>query len=612
MENIIRINVGNDHIQRCDTKIIARTGESLINKIEITLGFDVSEYGAYLEFKKPNGEKVTTQRIDIVDSKVVYNIPLYVLDMAGDLELQIVLRKENGAIWKSTTRKYYVDTGINATDDIPDKEDFITEAQKILNDAEKTANEVLEKLGDDAYIEQVFSDYTEIANKSIFINCTFNNSVRISNSCTFIGCTFNKPYESTIKTGTQKVDTISFKDCTFIGNLEDTSEITDKYRISLYANNLTFDNCYFKDIGVFATSMSDINTSDFRGVVTITNCDFYKSPYSIYVANRDENAHIECVFIQGRFMANITNCYFHNENSNLDALDLYMCYSAKVSNCYFSVREGADAMEVKSVYDGLEGGTYGGETNIAGASKMISITDCIFDFNGCTKFTRGIAAWVGVRNDYVYTDDSIIKSKTLYIDNCKGMNGNHFIVVEVSGTNAYISNIHCDDYLNTNYNQTALRITEESNLPYPCKIYATNLNGSVRTEKFTIGECVIANSKIDIISAETNKDISALKFVNCEARKSYFIYNGTMQGTLNFENCKTNSIYAPNCDLKFSNCAVGNVKGAKNVYLDNCTIDDLNFANITEKVTYTTARYKWLNNYDETKVVKDATYKDLT
>lgn len=460
------------------------------------------------------------------------------------------------------------------------------------------------------YMGLKFETEKYITEKAIFINCEFTNTVRIKESCSFLACTFAKPYECKIST-TQKVDRISFKDCVFVGELESTSSVTINYRLILYANNLTFDNCHFTDTGICVSSMDDISTSDYRGLVTISNCDFYKSPYETYITEKEDTEHIEFIQVAGRFKADINNCYFHDENGNFDSIDLYMCYSAKVNNCYFSVREGSTAIEVKSIYDGLEGGTWGGETSVAGASKMISITDCIFDFNGCTKFTRGIGGYTSAINDYEYVDDSIIKEKVLYIDNCKGMNGSHFIVVDVNNVNAHISNIFCDEYLKQEKSQTALRITEIDELPFECTIYATNLFGNIRAEKFTKGECIIANSFIFLTLLATNGDISGITFVNCKHTQSYMIYDNLRTSTLNFVDCDLCAIYAPNCDINLKNCILSQFKEVKSAYMDNCRIKTLNVDMVTDNVTYTNIEYITLICSNKTKLIKDDTYKVL-
>ena len=134
MIDLVCASVGLDHIYNCTRKKIARTGESDVTRLEITLASELCNCWAYLDFKKANGEKFKTPKLDIVDSKITYDIPLGVLDVEGELKAQVVLQKESGEIWKSDPKKYFVCKSIDATDDIPDKEDFIAEAQKLLDE----------------------------------------------------------------------------------------------------------------------------------------------------------------------------------------------------------------------------------------------------------------------------------------------------------------------------------------------------------------------------------------------------------------------------------------------------------------------------------------------
>lgn len=134
-KDTICATVEDDHSFNCSVATIGRVGENYVAHIEITIPEELNQFWAYLDFMKPNGEKLRTPKIDIVENKIKYAVPLCLLDKNGSIEVQLVLQNENGTIWKSNTRKYVISNSINAVDDIPEseKEDFITEAQKILN-----------------------------------------------------------------------------------------------------------------------------------------------------------------------------------------------------------------------------------------------------------------------------------------------------------------------------------------------------------------------------------------------------------------------------------------------------------------------------------------------
>lgn len=134
MVTTINITVGKDHFVRCATETIARDGEGLVHRFAIEIPENFADLWAYLDFKLPNGEKYKTTRLPIENNLITYDVPAYVLNGDGVLNVQLVLQDGNGLVWKSNTKKFTVRRSINAVDDIPEKEDFIAEAQKILDE----------------------------------------------------------------------------------------------------------------------------------------------------------------------------------------------------------------------------------------------------------------------------------------------------------------------------------------------------------------------------------------------------------------------------------------------------------------------------------------------
>ena len=137
MKNKICATLDENHIYTCSSKIIARSGENEITQLEITLAECLCNSWVYLDFVKADGTKFKTPRLDVVGNVVTYDLPNSLLDISGDLKVQVVLQDESGEVWKSTIKTYRVSNSINATDDIPNKEDFITEAQTLLNEIEE-------------------------------------------------------------------------------------------------------------------------------------------------------------------------------------------------------------------------------------------------------------------------------------------------------------------------------------------------------------------------------------------------------------------------------------------------------------------------------------------
>ena len=157
MKDVIKVNVNKDHSFQCDTRYLARTGENEVECLEITLVDSLCECWAYLDFKTPSGETYKTPRLDIVDGKINYAIPLSVLDTEGELKVQVVLQKESGEIWKSDKKTFIVGKSIDAVDDIPNKEDFISQAQKILDETVRVVSEFEEELShkvDEEWVKQ--------------------------------------------------------------------------------------------------------------------------------------------------------------------------------------------------------------------------------------------------------------------------------------------------------------------------------------------------------------------------------------------------------------------------------------------------------------------------
>ena len=136
-KDTIIVDIGDDHSFACTAVTIGRTGENAISQLEITIPEELSGFWAFLDFKKPRGETVKTPKLDIINNKIEYDIPNGLLDVSGNLEVQLVLQNEKGEVWKSATKKFVVLKSIDAGDAIPEKEDFITEAQKILNSTEE-------------------------------------------------------------------------------------------------------------------------------------------------------------------------------------------------------------------------------------------------------------------------------------------------------------------------------------------------------------------------------------------------------------------------------------------------------------------------------------------
>ena len=143
----IVVHIGDDHSFECTAVTIGRTGENAVSQLEITIPEELNKFWAYLDFKKPKGEKIKTPRLDVVNNKIEYDIPNGLIDANGNLEVQLVLQNENNDVWKSAVKKFVVLQSIDAVEDIPEKEEFITEAQKLLDEIEQSVGVVFKDDG---------------------------------------------------------------------------------------------------------------------------------------------------------------------------------------------------------------------------------------------------------------------------------------------------------------------------------------------------------------------------------------------------------------------------------------------------------------------------------
>ena len=143
MKDKICISLNKDHLYTCSSKIIGRAGENNCTQLEIMLAENLCDKWFFLDFEKPDGTKFRSAKLDVIDNVVVYDIPNSLLDTDGELKVQAVLQDESGEVWKSTIKIYRVIKSINASDEIEEKEDFITEAQNLLNEFEKVVDTIV-------------------------------------------------------------------------------------------------------------------------------------------------------------------------------------------------------------------------------------------------------------------------------------------------------------------------------------------------------------------------------------------------------------------------------------------------------------------------------------
>lgn len=134
MQDKIIVNLGEDHTYQCTTDIIGREGEGNSARLEIFIPEKFIGSSVYLDFEKPSGEKFRTPRLEVEKGVAVYNVLPYLLTERGQIKVQVIFITESGQTWKSSVKRYINKYSINAEDAIPEKEDFIFKAQKLLDE----------------------------------------------------------------------------------------------------------------------------------------------------------------------------------------------------------------------------------------------------------------------------------------------------------------------------------------------------------------------------------------------------------------------------------------------------------------------------------------------
>lgn len=174
------ITIKENRSVKVDSEIIAMQGENNSTVLTVIFDFDITGKDVCLEFEKEDGKKRTTEVLEKVKDengkyRVEYEVDKSLLDMLGVLKVQAVLRYEPDKEWKSYVWKMVVKYSICASDQIEaENPDFITEANKILNEAKEIKNLLIDTgdgtkfLSDDGAYKEIesggVSDYDALTN----------------------------------------------------------------------------------------------------------------------------------------------------------------------------------------------------------------------------------------------------------------------------------------------------------------------------------------------------------------------------------------------------------------------------------------------------------------
>lgn len=162
MKDRLAVTVATDlnHTYECNSNIIGREGEGNVSQLKITIPEALCNYSVFIDFEKPSGETIRTPSLPIENCVATYDVPQYVLSESGEIKVQLVFQKADGTIWKSSIKTYFNQKSINAVDDIPDefKEDFVTEAQKLIDKLSGEVSEIAFMLANDQeFVDAVIS-----------------------------------------------------------------------------------------------------------------------------------------------------------------------------------------------------------------------------------------------------------------------------------------------------------------------------------------------------------------------------------------------------------------------------------------------------------------------
>ena len=166
MEEKILVNLCTDHTLECDTNILGREGEGHTARFWISVPEKLRTCSIYLDFKKPNGEKLRTPKLEVENGVAHYDVVPYLLTDEGEVQVQLVVKTASGGTWKTHIKKYYNYDSINAEDYINEsleKTDFIHEAQKVLDELSGEINEIASILSNNtSFVDNIINRVEEI------------------------------------------------------------------------------------------------------------------------------------------------------------------------------------------------------------------------------------------------------------------------------------------------------------------------------------------------------------------------------------------------------------------------------------------------------------------
>ena len=325
---------------------IARSNENLVEIINITIEYDsLLSWDPYIEFQNNDCEKISTPKLEYVDNKISYALPLEVLK-EGLLKIQVIFRnQETNQIWKTNIKQYFVDPSINASEFIEtNNPDFITNAQKILIDCEAAADKIIndvftkdeifnllktkvdtiegKQLSTNDFTDEYKKELDDLIIKNI-IDITIDD---LSNNLDFEKYNYRIPY-SPSRVGRYDED--------YIFLLEDIGQISHKYNLIVtgFNNSEGLFTAYGEKIkGDTYFNNNDLSKWEIKFKLNSGNIEiiYLKDEF-----NNESNFDFKNVLFK-RYHASINitrKSYYGNSDNSLSALDL--SYSNLLVSEYF-------------------------------------------------------------------------------------------------------------------------------------------------------------------------------------------------------------------------------------------------------------------------------------
>ena len=150
MINIIDIYVSERGEVKKDVLILAMCKENNSKTLSINIPPIISNKWIYLDFYKADGTKIETARQEVINRGsnyyVEYSMPNNILDVVGELKMEVVAKDADDLVWKSYTAKFIVQEAICATEEIEESQ------PDVLGDLQRQIDELAE--GDKGSVEE--------------------------------------------------------------------------------------------------------------------------------------------------------------------------------------------------------------------------------------------------------------------------------------------------------------------------------------------------------------------------------------------------------------------------------------------------------------------------